>query len=86
MSYTILYAEDVIRHDIPSLPKHNALQIKKAIEERLMINPIDFGKPLRHDLQGYRRLRVGDYRVIYRIEEMNVRILKIGHRKDIYED
>jgi mRNA interferase RelE/StbE len=33
------------------------------------------------------RLRVGDYRVIYQIRkrELVVLILKIGHRKDIYQ-
>lgn len=33
------------------------------------------------------RIRVGDYRVIYEIEDKQLRILviAIGHRKDIYE-
>ncbi|MDZ4838686.1 MAG: type II toxin-antitoxin system RelE/ParE family toxin [Bacteroidota bacterium] len=39
-------------------------------------------------MKGHRRLRVGDYRVIYRIEsETNtVIVVAIKHRKDIYED
>lgn len=34
---------------------------------------------------GY-RLRVGDYRIIYEIDEINkiVTILDVGHRKDVY--
>jgi len=41
-------------------------------------------------LKGYKnawRIRVGDYRVIYEIEDKILRILviAIGHRKDIYE-
>ena len=41
-------------------------------------------------LKGYRnsyRIRVGDYRVIYEIEDKMLRILivAIGHRKDIYK-
>ncbi|MES2504791.1 MAG: type II toxin-antitoxin system RelE/ParE family toxin [Myxococcota bacterium] len=45
------------------------------------------GKPLRYSLKGHRRLRVGDYRVVYRIEPQNqtVVIIAIKHRKDIYE-
>lgn len=40
-------------------------------------------------LKGYERLyriRVGDYRILYTVEQgiMIVEILKIGHRKDIY--
>ena len=31
------------------------------------------------------RLRVGDYRVIFSIEKNVITILKIGHRKNIYD-
>ena len=31
------------------------------------------------------RLRVGDYRVIFMLEKNTISILKIGHRKNIYE-
>ena len=60
--------------------------IKRAIEERLMADPISFGKPLRYSLKGHRRLRVSDYRIVYRIEDKQVIILAIKHRKEIYED
>jgi mRNA interferase RelE/StbE len=49
-----------------------------------MIDPVGFGKPLRYSLKGHRRLRVGDYRIVYRIENNNVLIVAIKHRKDIY--
>jgi mRNA interferase RelE/StbE len=40
---------------------------------------------LRYSFKGARRLRVGDYRVIYRIEpEDLVVIVKIGHQRDVY--
>ncbi|MCL1470975.1 type II toxin-antitoxin system RelE/ParE family toxin [Argonema antarcticum A004/B2] len=34
------------------------------------------------------RLRVGDYRVIYRIENdiLEILIIKVGHRKNIYKN
>ncbi|NER00921.1 MAG: type II toxin-antitoxin system RelE/ParE family toxin [Cyanothece sp. SIO2G6] len=43
--------------------------------------------PLRGNLAGHYRYRVGDYRVMYRIddERQEVIILLIKHRKDIYE-
>ena len=84
MMYNILYAQKVVEEDIPKLPRKNRLQIKRAIEERLAINPVAFGKFLRNNLAGYMRLRVGDYRIIYKIEDNNVKILKIGTRKDVY--
>lgn len=51
-----------------------------------MIDPLDFGKPLQHSFKGYRRLRVGDYRIIYRIEQSSyiVVIVAIKHRKEAY--
>ena len=70
-----------------ALPSTIKARIKHAIEERLMVDPIGFGKPLRYSLKGYRRLRVGDYRVIYCIKaDLNIVIVvAIKHRKDVYE-
>jgi mRNA interferase RelE/StbE len=35
-------------------------------------------------LAGHREMRVGDYRVIYRVLGDAIIVLKIGHRKDVY--
>jgi mRNA interferase RelE/StbE len=45
------------------------------------------GKPLRGDRAGLWRYRVGDYRLICRIEdqELVVMVLQVGHRKEIYQ-
>jgi mRNA interferase RelE/StbE len=32
------------------------------------------------------RLRVGDYRVIFSVENEQIQVLKVGHRKNIYKD
>ena len=84
-AYSIEYLRDVLKHDIPLLPKKMRNIIQRAIEERLMVDPIGFGKPLRYSLKGHRRLRVGDYRVVYRIETNVVLIVAIKHRKAIYQ-
>jgi mRNA interferase RelE/StbE len=86
MPYTILYTENVVEEDIPAIPVRQKAQIKKAIDERLGIDPVGLGKPLQHSLAGYRRLRVGDWRVIYRIEGNTVKIVKIGNRRDVYKE
>ena len=84
--YSIEYLNSVVDEDVPALPKNSKQQIQKAIEERLMVDPIGFGKPLRYSLKGHRRLRVGDYRIVYRIEgENSVLIIAIKHRKNIYK-
>lgn len=84
INYQILYQDHVIKSHIPALSTKVKSLIKDAIEERLMVDPIAFGKPLRYSLKGHRRLRVSDYRVIYRIENKTVIIIAIKHRKDIY--
>ena len=45
------------------------------------------GKPLRGHKAGLWRYRVGDYRLICRIEdqELVVMVLQVGHRKEIYQ-
>jgi mRNA interferase RelE/StbE len=87
-TYQVEYLACVVKEDIPSLPKTIKATIKKAIEERLMTDPIGFGKPLRYSLKGHRRLRVGDYRIVYRIDTQKhlIVIIAIKHRKDVYPD
>jgi len=85
VSYRVEYLESVLNDDIPKLAKRARGQISRAIETRLTTYPIDVGKPLRYSLKGARRLRVGDYRVVYRVEPPDtVLVIKIGHRKDVY--
>ena len=43
-------------------------------------------KPLRHDLAGHYRIRTGDFRVLFRVVGDDVWIVRIDHRKDVYED
>lgn len=64
-----------------------AAMIRRAINSRLTVDPIAYGKPLRHSLKGRWRLRVGDWRVVYLIDlpQRVVTITAIKHRKDIYE-
>jgi mRNA interferase RelE/StbE len=84
MSYSIFYHPDIPK-DISSFPRNIKSRIQKAIEQRLLRDPLKYGEPLRRSLQGYRKLRVGDYRVIYRIQSNEIIVLKIGHRKEIYK-
>ena len=62
--------------------------IKKAIEDKLMTEPLKFGLPLRRSLKNFFKLRVGDYRIIYQIEneEVTVLVIKVGHRREVYEE
>lgn len=82
--YKIIYSDQVLKKDIPKLSKSVKFTIKSVIETKLNSNPVKFGKPLRYNLKGCRSLRVGGYRVIYRLMDTDVYILIIQHRKDCY--
>ncbi|MBI2639121.1 type II toxin-antitoxin system RelE/ParE family toxin [Candidatus Peregrinibacteria bacterium] len=86
MNFEVQYHEDVVRKDIPRLSATAKKQIKKAIEQKIVIAPEHFGKPLRRSLKGYRKLRVADYRVIFRIEGNIVKIFLIQHRSVVYQN
>lgn len=83
--YKIVYEEEVISKDIPKLGKSARELIKRAIEDRLENEPLKYGEPLKHELQGWRRLRVSKYRIIYRVEGDFVKIDTIGIRDKVYE-
>jgi mRNA interferase RelE/StbE len=83
MNYIVHYHQE-IPNDLSSIPVNMRLRIKKAIETRLSADPIKYGDFLRRSLKGYRKMRVGDYRVIYKLQSKNIFILKIGHRKEVY--
>jgi len=87
-SYTIEYLPSVRKEDFPELATSAQKLIKKAIEERLTVDPIAFGKPLRYSLTGSRSLRVSKYRIIYHVDlqQFKVIITAIHHRKDSYSD
>lgn len=84
MGYGILY-HPLVAEDIRKIPANLRDRIRSAIENRLMTDPVKAGKPLRQSLSGHRKMRIGDYRLIYRLELKTIIILKIGHRKDVYE-
>ena len=86
MNYDIVYHESVVKEDISKLSKVVKARIRKAIETKLSQDPGLFGQPLRRSLKGYRKLRVGDYRVIFRVEKKTVKIFMIEHRSVVYRE
>ena len=85
MNFEIIYHPLVVRDDIPKLSIEWKTKIQKAIIDRLTTHPETYGKPLRRSLKGYRKLRVGDYRVIFLLEKNTVKILVIQHRSVVYD-
>lgn len=83
--YTVLYNDEVIKEDLPNILEPWKSEIKRAIESKLMTRPEVYSRPLRRSLKGYRKLRVGDYRVILRVDEETVKIFVVKHRSVVYE-
>jgi len=84
MPFSVIYHPDVKAKDIPKLYGDIRDRIRKAIETRLMIAPHEYGEPLRKTLKGYWKMRVGDYRVVFRIAGEEIVVFGICHRKDVY--
>lgn len=85
MPFVLRYHPDVRDVDIPALNANVQARIKRAIETRLAAAPHQYGEPLRKTLKGYWKLRVGDYRVVFKIAGNEVWILGIMDRKEVYE-
>jgi mRNA interferase RelE/StbE len=83
--YKIIYHPLVVKKDIPNIDNKNRNKIKETIEKKLINRPEIFSVPLRTSLSGYRKLRVGDYRVILKIQKKEVKILMICHRSVVYK-
>jgi mRNA interferase RelE/StbE len=70
--------------ELQRLPKPDRQRLIEAIDQ-LMDNP-HVGKLLKGEFSGLRRIRAGDYRVIYEINEGQVQVLvvRVAHRKQVY--
>lgn len=85
MPYQIKYLREAIEQ-LAKIPRNIRNGILDAIDERLSTYPERF-KPLRGNLVGYYRLRVGKYRVVYKIcdETITVLIIRINTRSEVYK-
>lgn len=74
----------VLQEDFKKVPPFQQKEILRTIQKKLTLDPQAYGKPLRGAFTGYWRLRIGDYRAVYRMikEEIVVLVIKIGIRKD----
>lgn len=86
IAYQLFYHPLVVRKDIPKLDPVWRARIKLSIEEKLLTRPDLYGIPLRRSLKGHRKLRVGDYRIVFRMQEKKILILAILHRSVAYEE
>jgi len=83
--FNVLYHPNV-KKDLAKINSKVGAQIKKAIENRLRKSPEQYGEPLRKTLKGYWKLRVGNYRIVFKINGNEIWILGIMHRKNVYKE
>jgi mRNA interferase RelE/StbE len=89
LGYKIVYDEVALRL-LKKLDKQVSKRIINWLTERLTNcnNPRIWGSALKGNLGEFWRYRVGDYRILCKIEdtELVVLVLEVSHRKDVYSD
>ena len=83
--YTI-FISNIAEKQLSSFPRQIANNISAKIDA-LSAEPRPAGcKKLEGSDKEY-RIRTGDYRIIYRIEDKQlfIEVIRIGHRKDVYK-
>lgn len=70
-----------------TLPQFAQEQLKPKIDA-LSINPRPIGIKALQGQKGLLRLRVGDYRVIYQVEDnrLLIVVVEVGHRREVYRN
>lgn len=87
MKYKLMYSEKA-QKQLNRLDYSIKSKILKYIDQNLFNtdNPKKFGKALRHNLKGFWRYRVENYRIIAKIEEdkLVILIVQVNKRDKIY--
>lgn len=73
-----------VRTIIERLHPETKRKVRAALET-LVADPT-VGVPLRDDLTGFRRIRIGRWRVVYRERRRTIEIHAVGPRSTIYTD
>jgi len=82
MPYKIIWDENAYE-ELNKLEFSIINRMQKKINE-LSENPYSKDIKRLKGMEAY-RLRVGDYRILFEIEKDTILILKVGHRKNIYD-
>ena len=74
------------QRDLRRLPEKVATAVVEFIYGGLAANPHRVGRELSLELTGFHAARRGDFRVVYRIDDTQRRVIvaAIDHRSDVY--
>jgi mRNA interferase RelE/StbE len=82
LAYSITFKASVSK-DLKRVGNQNTGRILDKIDQELALDPERF-PALTGEFAGMRKLRVGDYRVIFVVLDDEVLVLRIQNRKDVY--
>jgi mRNA interferase RelE/StbE len=87
LPWTIEFLPEAAK-ELKALDRTVARRIVGVLEERIaaLDDPLVLGAPLAGEWSGYWRWRVGDYRLVGRVEQARVVILivRVAHRREAY--
>jgi mRNA interferase RelE/StbE len=87
LAWTIEFVPEAAK-ELKKLGRAEAARVIRTLEERIapLDDPRTLGAPLTGEHAGYWRWRIGDYRVVARIEDRRVLILvvRVAHRREVY--
>ncbi len=83
MSYKLLYTNTAFK-DIKKLDIVVKKRIGKKIKEYSK-DPLSTSKKLTESSIGTYRWRIGNYRIIFDVDDKNIIVLRVGHRREIYK-
>ena len=83
MAYRLVYTKSTLR-DIKKLDRVVRKKLKNKIEIYSK-SPMKHARSLIDARIGSYRWRVGNYRIVFDIEEKDIVILRIRHRREVYK-
>lgn len=83
MAYNGIYKKSVEK-DLAKLGKAEAGRILDKLEKELHVRA-EVYPVLKGEFAGLRKLLIGNYRVIFALLGQDVLVLRIGHRREVYE-
>ena len=87
MAWRIELAKSAVKQ-LKKCDSQTAVRILKFLNEKVKKGPRSTGKALRGELSDLWRYRIGDYRLVCKIqdEKLVVLVLKLGHRREVYRE
>ena len=83
MSYNLVYTQKAVK-DIQKIEPNIRRRIGSTLL-RYKETPLLYARKMINSELGSYRFRIGDYRVIFDLENDDIVVLRIGHRREIYK-